>query len=91
MKTTRKRETRSKQNKHQKDKAKRRKNGTKPENNNCFKRDWQRQENAKMPMFRCFGAFVVFIVSGLLEYCGTINREKRTREKGEEHLTQEII
>ena len=42
-----------------------------------------------MPMFRCLGAFVVFIVSGLFEYCGTINREKRTREKGEEHITQD--
>ena len=57
--------------------------------NNCFKSHWQEQGNAKMPMFRCFGAFVVFIVSGLFEYCGTINREKRTREKGEEHITQD--
>ena len=59
--------------------------------NNCFKRDWQGQGNAKMPMFRCFGAFVVFIVSGLFKYCGTINKEKRTREKGEEHITQNKI
>ena len=83
MKTTRRRETRSKQNKHQKDKTKRT-NGAKPKKRKCFKRDWQGQGNAKMPMFRCFGAFVVFIVSGLFEYCGTINREKRerAREKG---------
>ena len=41
-----------------------------------------------MPIVRCFGAFVVFIGSGLFEYCGTINREKRTREKAEEQITQ---
>ena len=42
-----------------------------------------------MPVFRCLGGVVVFIVSGLFEYCGTINREKRTRETGKEHITQE--
>ena len=41
-----------------------------------------------MPVFRCLGAFV-FMVFGLFEVCGTIYREKRTREKGEEHITQE--
>ena len=39
-----------------------------------------------MPMFRCSGAFVVYIVSGLFEYCGTINREKKIREKAKEHI-----
>ena len=41
-------------------------------------------QNANVPMF--WGVCCFFIVSGLFEYCGTIIREKRTREEGEEYI-----
>ena len=82
MKTTRRRETKANKTNIKKTKPKDEK--MEP-NQKCFKRHWQGQGNAKMPMFRWFGAFVVFIVSGLFEYCGTINREKRTTR--EEKIT----
>ena len=78
MKTTRRREPETNKTNIKKTKP----NEKVEQNQKCFKRDWQGQGNAKMPMFRCFAAFVVFIISGLFENCGTISREKRTKEKG---------